>query len=1411
MADTNNTPLSTPQAHLDKKPAFIKRVARYALWFLIFSCLLLALLLGGAWWWSGQSDSLPRTLQLAQRFLPAGQTLSFSDAEGSLRQGGTIGQLHYANADISINATQTDVRWDLSKVLSRELSLPGIHIAQLTLTPSGIDKPQEPTQPLEQIPLPLAVLDVPFTIDEIVWAAPTPVTITALQGRYQYRSNQHQLGIGNVQAFNGRYQLQAKLDALAPMALNATLQAHIDQPASEQLPAMQANATASVRGPLAGIDASLHVQAEVKPQISTQPDAGKPSKQTSATTQALAEAAPMQAQVDATIYPWKPWPLGPSTVTLQSLNLASFLPQLPTSLLNGNISVTNANPDALAKAQAAHAAPTLAAPLPDTAPAPLPVPLAIHVALSNALPGPLDVQQLPISQVNVQAFFDGQQIDVLPGSAVHVGKGQLRAAGHNRLADQYAGLQASLQALNPSLIDTRIDSAPLSGTLQASTHDSAITFDSDIRSDSAVVGKNTKTPAFAIERIIAKGQWKAPVLQLSNAQIDALGAHISASQLTANTAQLSGAGQLSAQVPGATLVAQVQAAPTAGKGDLTLKLSNAEQLLQWLRRVPGAANALPPALSAQGSADASVRFNGGYGDALRQLHKAGVLAQLPSNISASNAQAFSINASVATPQLTVRTGTAPSEQWQLRDTQLTLNGNLAQLQADVRANARQGEQQFTAQLQATASSNAAQQWKTSITRLQASAQLPPHKTPWQAALLQPLDVQLTLPQAKQALQISANASQLQLSGPEAGTATVQWNPLTLTMAAGNTLQLQSSGNISGLPLRWARAFQKNNADSEANNDNLLNSDLVLQGRWDINTLQGLNAKLHVERASGDLRLLVHNNLPKNVIVHANPNSGRLAQMATAESEAITAGIRAADIDVTVQGRQVQASVRWDTRNAGQLTAQLQTSLQYEGSDFLHATLPSNAPLAGSIKAQMPSLGIWSNFAPPGWRVAGSLDADVQLAGNLQDPRWAGSLKADKMRMQSQLDGVDLRNGSLRARLNSQELTLESLRFEGGQGSTARIIGYSGNLTPAPTEGGTLDASGTIRWSIPTDGGAPNITMDIRSQAKALQVLVRADRQVSVSGDVRTQLQQGQLSISGDLQVDRASIMLANESAPKLGSDVVVHTQASRSAAAQKAQQAVAKATDAAITPAGGITPAKPMLLDIKLNLGRDFALQGYGITTRLRGALNVQNAGGSGLGMPRITGVINTEEGRYRAWGQVLNVDTGQIRFNGPYDNPSLDILALRPSIAVQAGAQISGSAKAPRVKLYSNPEMPDAEKLTWIITGRDPTAGGANNALMQQAAIALLSGGSGESLTNNIAKGIGLDEIGFSAGNGDEAGGLSLGKRLSKDLYVTYEASLGGALGALYVFYDFTRNLQLRGSAGIASAVDLIYTMRYD
>jgi translocation and assembly module TamB len=67
------------------------------------------------------------------------------------------------------------------------------------------------------------------------------------------------------------------------------------------------------------------------------------------------------------------------------------------------------------------------------------------------------------------------------------------------------------------------------------------------------------------------------------------------------------------------------------------------------------------------------------------------------------------------------------------------------------------------------------------------------------------------------------------------------------------------------------------------------------------------------------------------------------------------------------------------------------------------------------------------------------------------------------------------------------------------------------------------------------------------------------------------------------------------------------------------------------------------------------------------------------------------------------------------------------------------------------------------------------------------------------------------SDGSTSSSATVTLGKRLSRDFYVAYESSMTGAMGTLYIFYDLSRRFTLRAQSGQQSAVDLIFTLRYD
>jgi translocation and assembly module TamB len=141
-------------------------------------------------------------------------------------------------------------------------------------------------------------------------------------------------------------------------------------------------------------------------------------------------------------------------------------------------------------------------------------------------------------------------------------------------------------------------------------------------------------------------------------------------------------------------------------------------------------------------------------------------------------------------------------------------------------------------------------------------------------------------------------------------------------------------------------------------------------------------------------------------------------------------------------------------------------------------------------------------------------------------------------------------------------------------------------------------------------------------------------------------------------------------------------------------------------------------------------------------------------------------------------------------------------------GVLITGNAQAPFVRLYAEPDLPDAEKLAWLVTGRAAPATGAEAALVQQAALVLLANRRPGSQT--IASRVGLDELSVRRDTGAGAV-VTLGKRCADHFYASYERSLSGALGTLFIFYDVSRRLTIRGQAGERAGVDLIYTFRFN
>ncbi|MDR1936719.1 MAG: translocation/assembly module TamB domain-containing protein, partial [Candidatus Accumulibacter sp.] len=354
--------------------------------------------------------------------------------------------------------------------------------------------------------------------------------------------------------------------------------------------------------------------------------------------------------------------------------------------------------------------------------------------------------------------------------------------------------------------------------------------------------------------------------------------------------------------------------------------------------------------------------------------------------------------------------------------------------------------------------------------------------------------------------------------------------------------------------------------------------------------------------------------------------------------------------------------------------------------------------------------------------------------------------------------------------------------------------------------GRVDVSGELRIG---DGAtAENAFLDVRLDRFGAWQL--PDQWVAVSGNGRVSWRAGSLDVSGELGVDAGYWQLAPAGMPRLSDDVRVERP-----------EAPAR---------GGARPNLDLDLDLKAGLGRRFLFRGAGLQTWLAGDVRLR---ARGRDLPRASGAIRLRDGRFDAYGQQLDIERGLLTFHDLLNDPALDVRAVRKGLAVEAGVQVGGSARRPVVRLVSDPELPDADKLAWLLLGHGPESMSAGDAALLAAAADDLLGNDSGGIVRQLKNTFGIDEFGVRqgdiGGNAARAPGsrivarsvdaaastpndpiLSVGKRLSANATLAYEQSLTKAESVVKLTVNLTRRVAVIARAGSDNALDIFYTLTF-
>ncbi len=228
-------------------------------------------------------------------------------------------------------------------------------------------------------------------------------------------------------------------------------------------------------------------------------------------------------------------------------------------------------------------------------------------------------------------------------------------------------------------------------------------------------------------------------------------------------------------------------------------------------------------------------------------------------------------------------------------------------------------------------------------------------------------------------------------------------------------------------------------------------------------------------------------------------------------------------------------------------------------------------------------------------------------------------------------------------------------------------------------------------------------------------------------------------------------------------------------------------------------------VDIHVLLGDDIRLEIIGIDSGLTGNLRIRTRQSQPFST---SGSVDFVDGRYSSYGVILNIKRGKLHYlGGPPDRPLLDVVATKTVNDVEVGVEVSGVPQAPVVTLYSNPSMSDTDILSYLVLGRPLSSEIGNNDILLTAAGAMLSQEQAASVQEKIRKGLRLDVLEFSSGNGDaEDAVITTGKYLTPDLYISLGYSLFKNTNELNLRYRLAPKWEIESSIGEESGVDLLY-----
>jgi translocation and assembly module TamB len=456
------------------------------------------------------------------------------------------------------------------------------------------------------------------------------------------------------------------------------------------------------------------------------------------------------------------------------------------------------------------------------------------------------------------------------------------------------------------------------------------------------------------------------------------------------------------------------------------------------------------------------------------------------------------------------------------------------------------------------------------------------------------------------------------------------------------------------------------------------------------------------------------------------------------------------VRATLDGANFKADAGMDWTGYGTISATSQLDLQQQKIND------------GKLTARFSNLAPLETLLPFANDVKGDLRADLSLGGTFTRPQLVGDISLHNGAANLPRLGVDLSNVEIK--LNSSE---------------------SGNINLV-----SQMQSGEGRLSIVSDlrgAGTPDWTLLGFINGSNFQVIALSQLKATLSPDIKVTANRDLLELTGSAIIPwaRTNFKSLPESATAVSPDAVVIDE--------EFQQGAADA---------------PIQIHTNLDLafGEDVRFKGFGLNSKLTGKIKLLKEAQRQF---FTSGYVSVVDGTYKAYGQTLTIDRGRLLFQGPYENPGLEIRAsriIRDEDNTKVGLDISGTLQRPKATVFSSESLSDSQAMMMLLTGKPISDASKADASLLVSAMSGLGMDSGGGITSEITRFFGVDQLEIKSDQGFDQSELWVGKYLTPRLLVRYIVGIFDQAFGFGVEYQLTDRLRLEAESGETQSVDVVY-----